>query len=483
MEVPVDSHLFVIFGATGDLTRRKLLPALYRVITENEVGDKLVLLGVGRTEMDDDDYRKVAIEALAVDGIDGERAARWCSEHIHYQPSTDETMDVVRTRIEQLEIDHGLPGNRVLYLALPPVAFPSTITALGGAGLNRSAGWTRIVIEKPFGVDLESALDLNRLTHTYFDEPQVYRIDHFLGKETVQNVLAFRFANLLFESSWNRDRIDRVEITVGESIGIEGRAGYYEAAGVLRDMVQNHLTQLLTLVAMEAPNVFGADPIRTEKVQAMHAIGAVDIDRVVFGQYTAGTVEGRAVPGYLEEPDVPADSKTPTFVAMRLAVNNWRWQGVPFYLRTGKRMPHKSSEIVVTFKAPPVCLFHGVSDDCAIHQNVIIMTIQPNEGFELRFEVKAPGAPLHLESHPLHFDYDEVYESVPDAYQTLILDVLEGDQTLFVRADEVETSWQLWTPLLGEDLTVYPYPAGTWGPEEVDEKLGRNGAEWLMRRP
>ncbi len=480
----VDPSLFVIFGATGDLTRRKLLPSLFRVITDSGVGDRLVLLGVGRTDMDDAAYRKLAIDALAAAGIDEPAARAWCAERIHYQCKPDDApMAEIRTRIEAIEKEHDLPGNRVFYMALPPGAFPPTISALGDADLNDGPGWSRLVIEKPFGTDLASAEDLNRLVHTHFAEEQVYRIDHFLGKETVQNVLAFRFANLLFESSWNRDRIERVEITVGESLGIEGRSGYYDSAGVIRDMVQNHLTQLLTLVAMEAPNVFAADSIRNEKVQVLHAVGGVEIDHVVYGQYTAGDVDGTEVPGYLDEPGVPADSSTPTFVAMRLAVNNWRWKGVPFYLRTGKRMHAKSTEIVVTFKAPPVCLFHGVSDECQLHQNAIIMTLQPNEGFKLLFEVKAPGTPLHLDSHPLHFDYHEAYTDVPDAYQTLILDILEGDQTLFVRADEVEASWQLWDPLLDLEVPVLPYRSGTWGPDEVDQRLGRNGADWLMRRP
>ena len=474
-----EPHLFVIFGATGDLTRRKLIPSLYRVITENGVGRDTTLLGVSRKQLSDDDFRAWAREALEGTGPDDDLAA-WCDDHVfHYatQPD-DDGLDALRARIEEIERIQGLPGNRIFYLALPPRVFPSVIEQLGEAGLATSPGWTRLVIEKPFGRDLESAHELNELVHQHFDESQIYRIDHYLGKETVQNLLAFRFANLLFESAWNRDRIASVEITVAESLGTEGRAGYYDHAGVLRDMVQNHLTQLLSLIGMDAPHSFEADPIRTEKVHLLQAIRPIEPGRVVFGQYRAGAIDGDEVEDYRDDPDVSGDSTTPTFVAMRLDIANWRWAGVPFFLRTGKRMPKKSTHIAVTFQKSPVCIFHGIADECPSHQNVLVLVLQPDEGFELRFDLKAPGEPLHLQAQPLAFKYHQAYESIPDAYQTLLFDVMTGDQTLFVRADEVETSWSLYGALLDADIAVEPYEAGTWGPDGVDAALGKT-SPWV----
>ncbi len=477
----LDPHIFVIFGASGDLTRRKLIPALYRVETSSDM-DRLALLGVARTDMSDADFRAIAVEALVGEGIDAGEAEAWSARHVYYECSTgDGEMEALRKRIEELESEHGLPGNRVLYLSLPPEGFPTAIEQLGEAGLNRSAGWTRLVIEKPFGSDLASAEDLNRLVHSWFDEAQIYRIDHYLGKETVQNLLAFRFSNMFFESSWNRDRVAKVEITVAEELGIGRRAGYYDKAGVVRDMLQNHVMQLFSLVAMEPPHTFTASSIRSEKIQVLHSVAPIDPQRVVLGRYQAGSVGGEEVPGYLEEDNVPADSVTPTFIALRLKVNNWRWQGVPFYLRVGKRLPAQTTQIVVTFERPPVCLFHGVQDDCPLHQNVLILILQPDEGFELRFDVKAPGS-MQLVSQRLHFDYAEAFEAIPEAYQTLILDIIQGDQTLFVHSEEVESSWRLCAPLLAGDNPVHSYPAGTWGPDAVDATLGRNGEGWVMRR-
>ncbi|MDH3308250.1 MAG: glucose-6-phosphate dehydrogenase [Acidimicrobiia bacterium] len=479
---PVEPHLFVIFGATGDLTGRKLIPSIFRVLTEDGVAAAHNLLGVARTNWSDDDFRQYTNESLHGAGYDGSLVEEWCRERVFYHPTPGDSTDLesLRERIESIEADLGLPGNRVFYLALPPAAFGKVIDQLGDAGLASGPGWTRLVVEKPFGHDAATAHDLNARIHAHFEEHQVYRIDHYLGKETVQNLLAFRFANLLFESAWNRDRVDHIEITVAESLGTEGRAGYYDNSGVLRDMVQNHITQLLSLITMEAPNAFEADEIRSEKVDVLQAIAPIDVARVVYGHYETGIVDGEPVPGYREDPDVADDSQTPTFVALRLAIDNWRWQGVPIFIRTGKRLPHKTTQIAVTFQRPPVCIFHGVRDDCIVHQNVAILTLQPNEGFEVRFDVKAPGSPLTLVTQPLHFDYDEAFEKIPDAYQTLILDVMEGDQTLFVRSDEVETSWELYTPLLEADIPVLPYAAGTWGPAEVNERLGM-ADDWVMR--
>jgi len=335
------------------------------------------------------------------------------------------------------------------------------------------------VIEKPFGRDLDSARDLNEIVHAYFAESQVYRIDHYLGKETVQNLLVFRFANALFENSWNRDRVKHIQITVAEDLGIGTRAGYYETAGALRDMVQNHLTQVFTLIAMEPPVSFEAQAIRDEKVKVLRSITKIDPDAVVFGRYTAGELDGEQVAGYHDEAGVTADSTTETFVALRLDVDNWRWQGVPFYLRTGKRLPRRLTQIVVTFREPPVYFFAD-SGSGQVHSNMLVITLQPDEGFQLFFDVKAPEDQLRLETRPFHFSYREAFGELPGAYETLIFDVLTGDQTLFVRGDEVEESWRLFTPLLGSHLELQPYEAGTWGPEASDRLALRHGNNWAV---
>ena len=478
-----DPHLFVIIGATGDLTRRKLLPALYRVITENGVGDRILLLGVAREPLSDEAFRKMAVEALRVAGYEGLEVRRWCEQSMHYQRLAEgvEGMSAVAARIETLEEETGIAGNRAFHLALPPRVVPDMIALLSAVGLNRSSGWTRIILEKPFGRDLESARDLNLRAHTHFEESQVYRIDHYLGKETVQNLLTFRFANPIFETTWNRDRIQAVEITVAEDLGVGTRAGYYDNAGVVRDMVQSHLTQLLTLVAMEAPSDFSADSIRNEKVQVLESIGTIDPRHVVYGQYTAGTLNGETTLGYRDEPGVASGSTTATFAGVRIEISNYRWQGVPFFLRTGKRLPRRTTQVALTYKPAPVCVFHGVPDDCPLNPNVILLTLQPNEGFEVRFELKAPGDPPRIVSKPLYFDYKAEFDVIPDAYQTLLFDVMTGDQTLLVRSDEVEESWRLYTPLLGSDIAVHPYPAGTWGPAATNRALALWTDEWTMR--
>ena len=462
MNAHAEPHLFVVFGATGDLMRRKLLPALYHLYAEGVVNDRSCILGADRpTAMGDAGFRTWARERLGVGP-----ANAFCSERLHYQPmGPAEAMDfqVLAARLAKLEHDHHLPGNRVFYLALPPSAFPSVIVRLGEAGLNRSSGWTRLVIEKPFGCDLASAQELNRLIHRYFEESQVYRIDHYLGKETVQNLLLFRFANPLFEAVWNRDRVERVEITVAESLGVEHRAAYYEGAGALRDMVQNHLTQLLSVAAMELPAAFDADSIRYEKSKVLHAIAPVGPENAVFGQYTRGKIDGTEVTGYREEPGVSSDSAIETFAAVKLEIANWRWYGVPFYLHTGKRLPRRVSQIAVTFRHPL-----QPSHTVAVHPNVLVITLQPDEGFDLQFDVKEPGQPIRLQTQRLHFRYAEAFVPLPDAYETLLLDVLIGDQTLFVHADWVESSWRLYSPLLDRRPPIQPYPAGTWGPPDTE---------------
>jgi glucose-6-phosphate 1-dehydrogenase len=479
----VDPHIFVVMGGTGDLMSRKLLPALYRLNSQGYLHPSCLILGVSRSaDHSDDSYRQWAREAIAEAGIeDSDMFGKWCDGCLYFQSiggGTPDDFAALRERVISLEKQRQLGGNRAFYLALPPNAFPPAIENLGNAGLNKSDGWTRLVIEKPFGRDLESARTLNELVHQYFDESQIYRIDHYLGKETVQNLLVFRFANSIFESLWNRDRVDNVQITVGESLGVEGREGYYEQAGAMRDMVQNHLTQLLTLTAMEVPAAFEADAIRYEKSKVLRSITPIRNEDVVLGQYIKGNMDNIEVPGYKEAKGVPGSSRTETFVAMQLEVANWRWQGVPFYLRTGKHLPRRTTQIVVTFRYPPVSLFHPFHS--AVHSNVLVITLQPNEGFDLIFEVKAPGEPISVQTQHLDFRYEEAFAPLPDAYETLLLDVMTGDQTLFVRADEVEGSWELFTPILEKRLPVYTYPAGTWGPEEADALLNRQGKRWKV---
>ncbi|MGH8873074.1 MAG: glucose-6-phosphate dehydrogenase [Acidimicrobiia bacterium] len=480
----VDSHLFVIFGGTGDLAQRKLIPSLYRLIAEEEVGDRCLVLGVSRQDVGDEGYRDWAESALVAAGLSGEEVSTWCRRNLYHHalPDGPEAFVSLRERIEAIEAERGLPGNRVLYMAIPPVAFARTIQGLGSSGLNRSKGWARVVVEKPFGTDLETARQLNDLVLTHFDESQIYRIDHYLGKATVQNLLTFRFTNPMFERLWNRDRVARVEITVAEDLGIGGRAGYYEQAGVVRDMVQNHLTQLLALVAMEPPNVFDADRIRDEKVKVIAAVAPIEPDDVVYGQYGPGTVKGSPAPGYHDEKGVAADSATPTFVGIRLYVDTWRWQGIPFLLRTGKRLPERSTKVAVTFREPALCVFHGRRDDCVHEPDVLLIILEPDEGFSLRFNVKSPDQDSAIDTQSLHFRYSDVYGKLRDAYETLILDILEGDQTLFVRADEVEASWQIYDPIVEHRPAPILYEAGTWGSTEMDQGVPLGGEDWMRRR-
>ncbi|MBN2112680.1 MAG: glucose-6-phosphate dehydrogenase [Acidimicrobiia bacterium] len=471
MSRPIERHVFVVLGATGDLATRKLLPALYHLATSH--GLDTVVLGAGTRDLGDQEFRRRSREALAAAGYEGEEAAAWCAHRLHYAPlPADGDYRSFAARLGEVEAQHSLPGNRVLYLALPPQAFPAAISGLGAAGLSHSPGWARLVVEKPFGSDLATARDLNHLAHRHFAEDQVYRIDHYLGKETVQNLLVFRFANPLFEASWNRDRIARVEITVAEDAGVGTRGRYYDGAGAVRDMLQSHLTQVLTLIAMEAPVSMAADAVRAEKVKVLHGVRPLDPAEVVLGQYQAGPVNGEALPAYRDLEGVAPDSATPTFVAATLHIDNWRWQGVPFHLRTGKALPRRLTEVTVVFRPAPVCLYHGRPDQCVGHSDVLRLNLQPDEGFRLEIEVKEPGVTSRLRTVPLSFAYADAFGEVPDAYETLLLDVVEGDQTLFVRADEVEESWSLYQPLLGAALPVHPYAAGSWGPAAACALLG-----------
>ena len=478
-----EPHLFVVFGGTGDLMRRKLLPALYHLANKYQLGGRFKILGVARsTEYDDTSYREFAAEALnEFIGIQDVKSSGWCNECLYFQSiQKGEAKDfaALRTRIEAIEAENGLPGNRVFYLALGPSAFPSTIVGLGESGLNDSLGWTRLVIEKPFGHDLDTARELNATVHAHFKETQVYRIDHYLGKETVQNLLAFRFSNPMFESVWNRDRVENVQITVSEDLGVGTRAGYYDQSGALRDMVQNHLTQLLTLTAMEAPAAFEADAIRDEKVKVLRSIKKIRARDVIFGQYDATQNNGHSTLGYHEEDGVAKGSKTETFVGLRLHIDNWRWEGVPFYLRTGKRLRKRVTQIIVNFKMPPVSLFQTF-EGCHLHSNTLVVTLQPDEGFVLYFDVKQPGQGMNLQRQALKFRYADKFGPLPDGYETLLNDVITNDQTLFVRADEVEAAWRLYEPLLDLPIPRYSYESGDWGPQEVHQLLAEYGHRWV----
>ena len=475
--------LFVAFGATGDLMQRKLLPALFRLAERGLVHSSFRILGIGRSkDFDDEAFRASSADALKSAGIKSD-SPRWREflSALHYQCVADfsaASYAQLGQRVDALDREAGLESNRIFYLALPPQAFEPTISALGNAGLNQGRGFVRLVIEKPFGRDLASARALNALCHRWFSEEQIYRIDHYLGKETVQNLLVFRFANSLFEPVWSRDRIEQVQITVAEELGVETRAQYYDQAGALRDMVQNHLIQLLALTAMEPPARFDAESIRNEKVKVLRSMEPLQEDDVVFGQYASGVVDATDVRGYLEEGGVGKNSRTETYCALRMSVANWRWQGVPFYLRSGKRLPRRSSQITISFRCPPVAMFQPFGT-CAVSSNQLVITVQPDEGFDLHFEVKAPDEPLRMRTERMHFRYHDTFDTLPEAYETLLLDVMQGDPTLFVRADEVEASWELFSPLLEPSKrTIHPYSAGSWGPTAADLLPAREGLRW-----
>jgi glucose-6-phosphate 1-dehydrogenase len=464
-------HVLIVFGATGDLAHRKLLPALYNLDKEKRRPLPGPILGVARSVFTDEQFRNDATDSLIKAGIEAGAAREWCQKTLSYQSvgeSTAESYRKIHDRLADIESKNKLPGNRVMYLALPLPAFAPTVKAIGTSGLNIAPGWSRLVVEKPFGNDLASAKNLNGLIHSYFPENEVYRLDHYLGKETVQNLLVFRFGNALFEPLWNRDRVEKVEITVAEEIGIEGRGSFYEKAGAMRDFVQNHITQLLCLIAMEPPAAIQSDLISNEKIKVLHSIAPITTDDAVFGQYTAATIDGKTLIGYRDEEGVSKDSRTETFAAIRLAVNNWRWQGVPFYLRTGKALPRKVSRIVISFRCPPVSVFHPY-DACMLHSNRLEIALQPNEGFNLTFEVKRPGPGMNIETQLMRFRYGETFGRLPDAYETLLLDVIRGDRTLFVRSDEIEASWALYDNLLKSPPPIRFYPAGVWGPPEASK--------------
>ncbi len=488
-----EATVFVIFGGAGDLTLRKLIPALYNLFLDTWLPERFEIVGVGRKEFTDDSYRQYLREGVDKFSLLGKTdEKKWAdfASHIAFLRSDvndPQAFADIAKELSAYDEKWGEKSSRIYYLALPPSMTMPMAEGLASAGLNLDRERARIVVEKPFGRDLDSARELNRLLAEHFEESQIYRIDHYLGKETVQNILAFRFGNTLFEPIWNRRYIDHVEITVAEQGGVGYRSGYYEQAGALRDMIQNHLLQLLCLIAMEAPVSFDSDEVRQKKVDVLRAIRTIHPDQVhksaVRGQYGGGWVEGEHVQGYRSEPGVAADSSTETFAAVRLYVDNWRWQDVPFYLRTGKRLPARISEVTIHFLPVP----HQTFPPAALldsRPNRLLIAIQPEEGILLRFEVKHPGQHMALAPVMMQFYYREAFETrSPEAYETLLLDIMKGDSTLFMRADQTEAAWAVITPILDMWRKVRPtdfpnYQTGNWGPEAADAFIAQDGRSW-----
>ena len=481
----VENCCIVIFGASGDLTARKLVPALYNLYKVGRLGKHFSVLGVARTGLSDDEFRQKMHEALIkFEQASGPELEAFC-EHLYYQAvNTSDALDYAKLlpRLDELHDKYGSSGNTLYYLSTPPSLYGVIPECLAAHGLNTEEfGWKRIIVEKPFGYDIETAKALDIQIHRFFEEHQIYRIDHYLGKETVQNLLVLRFSNGLFEPLWNRNFIDYVEITGAESIGVEERGGYYDGSGAMRDMLQNHLLQVLAMVAMEPPAIINATSMRDEVAKVLHCLHPLSAENVkndvVLGQYVAGTVDGEQVVGYLEEKGVPPDSSTETFIALKCEIDNWRWAGVPFYVRSGKRLPTRVTEIVIHFKTTP----HPVFSQNA-PENKLIIRIQPDEGISMRFGLKKPGAGFEAKEVSMDFSYaDLASTNLLTAYERLLLDAMKGDATLFARTDAVHACWRFVQPILDYKAAhgrVYEYESGSWGPTEADKLIARHGKLW-----
>lgn len=491
---PVGPAAVVIFGAAGDLTKRKLIPALYNLAAANLLDSSIAIVGVARAGLTDESFRVRMREDLlhyATGKVDP-RVVDWIVLRLHYVNGNfddPQTYTKLQDKLAHVDREHGTKGNYLYYLATAPTFFGPIVDKLSELGLTREEHgcWRRVIVEKPFGHDLATSRQLNQELRRGLAEEQIYRIDHYLGKETVQNIMVFRFGNCMFEPIWNRRYIDNVQITVAESVGVEGRGGYYDSAGCLRDMVPNHLLQLLALVAMEPPTSFEADAVREEKSKVLRAIQPMTPERVlthaVRGQYADGSIAGTNVVAYRREERVNPESNTETYAAMKLAVDNWRWADVPFYLRTGKRMKRRVSEIAIQFRRPPTLLFRNTQVD-TISRNVLVIRVQPDEGISLRFGAKIPGPSVRMGNVAMEFKYKDSFgASSATGYETLLYDCIKGDATLFQRADMVDMGWGIVEPLMQVWNSVPPrhfgnYAAGTWGPAEADALLERDGRRW-----
>ena len=488
-----DPCAMVIFGATGDLTRKKLMPALYNLALQRLLPVSFQVVGAARAPVSDAQFRQTMREAVQqfsrARPINDEVWRSFADRLSYVSLGEGDGYVALREHLARLDAGAGTSGNRLFYLAIPPPAYIPTVEDLGTSDIVRSRrGWSRIVIEKPFGHDLESAQRLSMALYKVLHEPEIFRIDHYLGKETVQNILVLRFANGIFEPIWNRQYVDHVQITVAESLGIEGREGYYQDAGATRDILQNHLLQLLTFIGMEPPVSFDADSVRNEKVKVLRAVRRYSVEEatraVARGQYAAGYSEGKPVVGYREEKGIPPDSKTETYVALRTFIDSWRWEGIPFYLRTGKRLPKRATEIAIQFRRAPHQLFGG--EGRALEPNLLAVRIQPDEGITLRFAAKVPVQGLRLRTVNMDFSYGTSFVAeAPDAYETLLLDAFRGEATLFTRRDEVEEQWRIVDPILeafSQSRADVPlYEAGSWGPLGADQLITTDGRTW--RRP
>ena len=492
---PADPCIMVIFGAAGDLTRRKLIPALYNLAKAQLLSREFAIVGISHSKMSDDEFRNKLgddIHHYAGDDVDPD-IWEWFTRRLYYVSAEFDDKDLypqLKAKLEKLDQDHSTHQNYFFYLATAPRFFGQIVESLSAAGLmDEAAGqhWRRVIIEKPFGHDLESARALNQQLLNCVSEHQIYRIDHYLGKETVQNILAFRFANGIFEPIWNRRYIDHVQITVAETVGVESRGSYYDTAGALRDMVPNHIMQLISLTSMEPPISFRPDAVRDEQAKILHAVQPLSseevLTRTVRGQYGPGVEEGHRVPGYRQEEDVPPDSRAETFVAMKLAIDNWRWADVPFYLRTGKRLAAQTTEIVIQFRRAPFVLFRDTPVE-NLMPNQLVLHIQPQEGISLQFAAKVPGPIMRLGAVDMNFNYADYFGTQPSTgYERLLHDCMIGDATLFQRADMVEAGWCVVSPVLDVWKALPPrnfpnYAGGSWGPKEADELMERDGRYW-----